>query len=104
MITDLYQLVKTNVIGIMKDKLGDKIVTEFVALIPKTYSCLTDNDIDSKNQKQLRFKSEGHNLYTEEFNKIAISSNYDKKLQTFYKIKSYSYGTSVGKLCKSELL
>ena len=60
MITDLYQLVKTNVIGIMKDELGDKIVTEFVALIPKTYSCLTDNDIDSKNQKQLRFKSEGH--------------------------------------------
>ena len=104
MITDLYQLVKTNVIGIMKDELGDKIVIEFVALIPKTYLCLTDNDIDYKNQNQLRFKSEGHNLYTEEFNKIALSSNYDKKLQTFYNIKSYPYGTSVGNLCKTELL
>ena len=53
---------------------------------------------------QLRFKSEGHNLYTEEFNKITLSSNYDKRLQTFYNITSYPYGTSVGKVCKAELL
>ena len=53
---------------------------------------------------QLRFKNEGHNLYTEESNKIALSSNLDKRLQTFYNITSYPYGTSAGKVCKAELL
>ena len=32
-----------NVIGLMKDKLGGKIITEFVALKPKAYSYLTDD-------------------------------------------------------------
>ena len=32
------------VIGLMKDKLGGKIMTEFVALRPKTYSYLMDDD------------------------------------------------------------
>ena len=32
------------VIGLMKDELVRKIITEFVALRPKTYSYLTDND------------------------------------------------------------
>ena len=39
------------VIDLMKDELGGKIVTEFVAVIPKTYSCLTDVD---KNVKKLK--------------------------------------------------
>ena len=29
--------------GLFKDELGEKIITEFVALRPKTYSCLDDN-------------------------------------------------------------
>ena len=32
------------VIGLMNDELGGKIITEFVALKPKTYSYLTDDD------------------------------------------------------------
>ena len=31
------------VIGLMKDELGGKVITEFVALRPKTYSYLTDD-------------------------------------------------------------
>ena len=36
------------VIGIMKDQLGGKIKTEFVALRPKTYSYLTKDDKNVK--------------------------------------------------------
>ena len=37
------------VIGLMKDELGGEIITKFIALRPKTYSYLTDNDkIDKK--------------------------------------------------------
>ena len=32
-----------NVIGLMKDELGEKIMTKFVALRPKTYSYLMDD-------------------------------------------------------------
>ena len=58
----------------------------------------------TKLKSQQRFKSEMHNIYTEEINKIALTSSGDKRLQTFDRIKSYSYGTSVGKVCKSQLL
>ena len=90
------------VIGLMKDELGGKITIKFVALRPKTYSylmdhggsdkkakgtkkcvikrrlkfndykdCLLNNEIILKSQQ--RFKSEAHNVYTEEFNKISLS-------------------------------
>ena len=51
-----------------------------------------------------RFKSERHDVYIEEIDKIALSSNDDKRLQTLDRITSYPYGTSVGKVCKIELL
>ena len=115
----------------MKDELGGKIMTEFVALRPKTYSYLTDDCEEDKKAKgtkkcvikrrlkfcdykdcllnneiilksQQRFKIEKHDVYTEEVNKIALSSNDDKRLQS-YGISSY-YGTSAGKVCKTELL
>ena len=35
----------------MKDELGDKIITEFVTLRPKTYSYLTDDDKEDKKAK-----------------------------------------------------
>ena len=55
-------------------------------------------------KSQQRFKSEAHNVYTERINKIALSSNDDKRLQTFDRITLYPYDTSVGKVCKTELL
>ena len=38
--------------------------------------CLLNDEIISKSQQI--HKSEGHNVYTEEINKIALSSNDDK--------------------------
>ena len=64
--------------------------------------CLLNNKIILKSQQ--RFKSEAHNIYTEEVNKIALSSNNDKRLQTFDRITSYPYGRSAGKVCKTEML
>ena len=34
-------------------------------------------------KSQQRFKSDHHKVYTEEVNKIALSSNDDKRLETF---------------------
>ena len=122
-----------NVIGLVKDELGGKIMTEFVALKPKTYSYLTDDYEEDKKAKgtkkcvikrrvkfsdykdcllnngiilksQQRFKCEKRDVYTEEVSKIALSSNDDKRLQTFDRVTSYPYGTSAGKVCKTELL
>ena len=109
------------VIGLMKDELGGKIITEFVALRPKTYSYLTDDFKEDKKAKgtencvikrelkfndykdcllndkvvlksQQRFKSERHEVYAENVNKIALSNNDDKRLLTFNKITTYPYG------------
>ena len=64
--------------------------------------CLLNNKIVLKSQQ--RFKSERQDVYTEEINKIALSSNDDKRVQTFDRIASYPYETSAGKVCKTELL
>ena len=49
-------------------------------------------------------KSQLHDIYNLKLNKIALSSNDDKRLQTYDKITTYPYGSSVGKVCKTELL
>ena len=121
------------VIGLFKYELGGKIMKEFVALRAKTYSYLMDDDSEHKKAKgtkkcvikrrlmfenytdclfndkiilksQQRFKSDYHNVYTEQINKIALSSNDDKRLQTFDKIVTYPYGTNTFKVCESEML
>ena len=105
----------------MKDELGGKIITKFVALRPKTYLYLTDYCKEDKKAKgtkkcvikrelkfndykdcllndkvvlksQQRFKSERHDVYTENVNKIALSNNDDKRLITLDKITKYPYG------------
>ena len=52
---------------------------------------LFNNKTVYKSQK--RFKSYYHDVYTEEVNKISLSSNDDEKLQTSNKITTYPYGT-----------
>ena len=55
-------------------------------------------------RSQERFKSYNHDVYTEEVNKIALSSNDDKRIQTFDGIEIYPCGTNAFKVCKSEML
>ena len=121
------------VIGLFKDGLGGKIMKEFVALRAKAYAYLMEDGSKHKKakgtkkcvikrelmfenykdslfndkiilQSQQRFKSDCHNVYTEQINKIALSSNDDKRLQTFDKITTYPYGTNAFKVCESEML
>ena len=109
------------VIGLMKDELGGKIITEFVTLRPKTYSHSTDDGKEDKKTKgtkkclikrmikfndykncllkdkvllksQQRFISKKYDVYTEDINKVALSNNNDKRIVSSDKITSYPYG------------
>ena len=116
-----------------KDELGGKIMKEFCALRAKTYAYSMDDDSAKKKAKgtkkciikrrimlqnykdslfnnntilrsQLRFKSDLHNVYTEEVNKIALNSNDDKRLQAHDRITTYPYRTNAFKVCESEMM
>ena len=117
------------VIGMFKYELGGKIMKEFCALRAKT----KDDDSEKKKAKGikrcvircrlmfenykdslfnnkailkslLRFKSDHHNVYTDEVNKIALNSNDDKRLLTCDRVTTYPYGTNAFKVCESEML
>ena len=121
------------VIGLFKDELGGRIMKEFCVHRAKTYAYLMDDNSEIKKSKgtkkcvikrelmfenytdclrsdkiilksQQRFKSDHHKVYTEEVNKIALSSDDDKRLQTFDGIETYPYGTNAFKVCKSEMM
>ena len=97
------------VLGKFKDELKGKIMTKFAGLRSKTYAYLIDDFKEKKKNKavkkcavktelkfnyykdclfnnnvilksQQRFESELHNVYTKEVNKIALSSNDDKRV------------------------
>ena len=119
------------VTGLFKDELGVKIMIEFVELRAKKHAYLMDDNSEYKNAKgtkrcvikrglmvknykgclfndktilksQQRFRIYCHSVYTEQINKIPISSNNDKRLQTFDKITAYPYRTNTFKVCESE--
>ena len=52
---------------------------------------------------QQRFRSDHHRVYTEEVNKIALSSNDDKRMQTFDRSTTYPYGTNAFKVFENEM-
>ena len=86
----------------MTAKLKKKCVIKRVLKFNDYKDCLLNNEMILKSQQ--RFKSEKHDVYTEEINKIALSSNDDKRLQTFEKITSYPYGTSAGRVCSYRVI
>ena len=49
--------------------------------------CLFNGEVILKSQQ--RFESDHHKAYTEEVNKIALSSDGDKRLQIFDEIETY---------------
>ena len=53
-------------------------------------NCLLKDEVVLKSQQ--RFRSKGHDAYTENINKIALSSNDDKRLTASDRITSYPYG------------
>ena len=55
-------------------------------------------------RSQQIFRSYNHKVYTEQVNKIALSSNDDKRIQTYDKVTTYPYGTNVFKVCENEML
>ena len=120
-------------IGLFKDELGGKIMKEFCAHRAKAYAYLTDDGSEHKKAKGTKkcviksqlmfenykdclfndkiiqktrqvFRSDHHDVCTEEIKKIARSSNDNKRLQTSDKVTTYPYGTNAIKVCESEML
>ena len=108
-------------------------MTEFCALRAKAYAYKLDDETEMKKTKgtkkcivkreitfksyadalfkdkvliksQQRFKINHHKVYTEEVNKITLSSNDDKRMQTFDKVITYPYGiNNAFMVCENEI-
>ena len=111
--------------GLFEDESGGKIIAEVVVLRPKTRVHLMDAGSDKcvikhelmfenyKNslfneeaifKKQQIFKSYYHDVFTEEINKVAWSSNDNKRIQTFDKVTIFPQETPIIKVCENEIL
>ena len=53
---------------------------------------------------QQRFKKDRHNVLSEEINKIALSSNDDKRMDSIDSIKTYAYGMSKDLVSEKEVI
>ena len=89
-------------IEIKKSKGTKKCVIKRELMFENYKDCLFNGEVILKSQQ--RFKSDHHKVYTEEVNKITLSSDDYTRLQTFVRATTYPYGTNVFKLCKNEML
>ena len=85
-----------------KGKGKKKCVIKRELMVKNYKDCLFNDKFILKSQQ--RFKSHHHDVYNEDINKIALSNDDDKILQTFDKITTYPYGTNAFKVCESEIL
>ena len=88
-------------------KYDDNDKTKEKKKVKGTKKCVIKNDLKFEDYKdsvlknkiilrsQQRFKSDHHNVFTEELNKITISSNDHETLQDFDGITTHAYGTSL---------
>ena len=108
-------------------------MVEDVALTPKTWAYLMDDGSEHKKaketkkyvmkcrlvfenykdclfnektvfKKQRRFKSYYHDIYTEEINKVVLSSNDNKRIQTLDKVTTFPHRASDFEVCEEERL
>ena len=64
-------------------------------MLENSIDCFFNDKNILKSQQR---KSDCHNVYTEQINKIALSSIDDQRLQTFDKITTYLYRTNIFKV------
>ena len=53
-------------------------------------------------RKQLTFKSQKHDVFTEEINKISLSSNDDNRISSIHAVETYPHGISEDIIWKEE--
>ncbi|XP_047029015.1 uncharacterized protein LOC124636862 isoform X1 [Helicoverpa zea] len=114
-------IINKKVPGLFKDEMGGKIIKEFVGLRSKLYCIKTLNKtikkakgtkkcvmknlnmLDYKNvlyncdvirKKNLLFRSIKHEIFTQDVNKIALSSNDDKRLLLSDKVSTLAWGNA----------
>ena len=88
--------------NIKKVKELKKCVIKREIMFENYADCLLNNKYVYRSQQ--KFKSYNHDVYTDKVNKTALSSNDDKRLQTYDKITTYPYGANAFKVCESEML
>ena len=64
--------------------------------------CLFNNTVILRLQQ--RFKNDCHEMYTEEVNKIVLSSDDGKRLPTFDRVKTYPPRINAFKVCENEMM
>ena len=87
---------------VKKSKGTEKSVMKRKTMFENYTDCLFNDKIILKSQQ--RFKSDRYKVYTEESNKIALSSDDDKRLQTFNRVTTYPYRILPVKVCKSKMM
>ena len=88
------------ILKLKKSKETKKCVIKRELMFISYKNCLFNGEVILKSQQM--FKSDDHKVYTEEVNKIALSSDDNKRLQTFNRVTTYSYATLAVKVCESE--
>ena len=90
------------IVTIIKSCTYKKVCNKTKLMFKNYKDCLINNKAVYRSQE--RIKSYSDYVYTEKVNKIALSSNDDKRLQTFDKITTHPYGINTLKVCESEML